>query len=123
VRRPPAAGRLADGLEVTDLYGRGIRAATTFSGTILMNELDTAASTKSEANDEINLRPLIRANESGIRWYVGTIIRERMIQAIGEENLGKVALYFSGSPLDDLTVYVEGPTDLKAKVEEALRKP
>ena len=88
-----------------------------------MKEFDTSAIPEYDTIDEINLRPFIRANESGIRWYIGTIIRERMIQAIGRENLDQVTVSFWGSPLDDPTVFVEGPADLKAKVEEALRKP
>ena len=39
------------------------------------------------------------------------------------QNLDQVTVSFWGSPLDDPTVFVEGPADLKAKVEEALRKP
>jgi hypothetical protein len=44
-----------------------------------------------------------------------------MTRAIGRENLDRVTLTFQGSAVDDLTVYVEGPDDLRTKVEEALR--
>ena len=44
---------------------------------------------------------------------------QQVTQAIGRENLVKVTLTFEGSALDDLAVHVEGPEDLKAKIEEA----
>ena len=40
---------------------------------------------------------------------------------IGRENLDKVTLTFQGSAVDDIAVYVEGPEDLRARVEDALR--
>jgi hypothetical protein len=90
---------------------------------ILMNQPDTTASAEPEAISEIYLRPFVRANESRIRYYIGSLIHQRMIEAIGEENLDKVRLYFQGSTLDDPIVLVEGPADLRAKIEEALREP
>jgi hypothetical protein len=90
---------------------------------MIMSTTDPQFVAEGEAAGEINLRPLIRANESGIRYYVETLLGERMSRAIGRENLGKIRLIFRGSPFDDLMVYVEGPDDLKAKVEEAFRKP
>ncbi len=71
--------------------------------------------------DEINLDDFLKANESEIRWQVESLVLERVTRAIGRDNLGKVTLTFQGSPFDDLAVHVEGPDDLKARVEEALR--
>jgi hypothetical protein len=73
--------------------------------------------------DEIDLGQFLRANESAIRWQVESLVLRQVTQAIGRENLGKVTLAFQGSTLDDLAVHVEGPDDLKAKIEEALRNP
>jgi hypothetical protein len=73
--------------------------------------------------DEINLDDFLRANESEIRWQVESLVREQVTRAIGQENLGKVALTFQGSTLDDMAVHVEGPDDLKVKIEAALRRP
>ncbi len=70
---------------------------------------------------EINLDEFLRANESEIRWQVESLVLQRITQAIGRENLGKVTLSFQGSVLDDLAMSIEGPEDLKAKVEEAFR--
>jgi hypothetical protein len=71
--------------------------------------------------DGIHLDAFLRANESEIRWQVESLVLERVTRAIGRENLGKITLTFQGSILDDLAVQVEGPDDLLAKVEEALR--
>ena len=71
--------------------------------------------------DEIHLDDFLRANESEIRWQVESLVLERVTRAIGRENLGKVTLTFQGSAFDDMAVRIEGPDDLKAKVEKALR--
>ena len=73
--------------------------------------------------DEINLHDFLRANESEIRWTVESLVLAQVTRAIGRENLGKVMLTFQGSALDELAVQVEGPEDLKAKIEDAFRKP
>ncbi|MGO8903224.1 MAG: hypothetical protein ACLQU5_33540 [Isosphaeraceae bacterium] len=73
--------------------------------------------------DEIDLEEFLKANESEIRWKVESLVLDQVTRAIGRENLGKVSLTFQGSTLDDLAVHVEGPDDLKAKIEEALLKP
>ena len=88
-----------------------------------MNEAVQENPSEVDAPDGIHLRDFLRANESAIRWQVESLILEQVIRAIGRENVGRVNLIFEGSFLGDLTVYVEGPPDLKAKVEEALRKP
>ena len=46
---------------------------------------------------------------------------QRVTEAVGHENMSKIALTFIGTDLDDLKMHVEGPDDLKAKIEEALR--
>ncbi len=73
--------------------------------------------------DEIDLEEFLKANESEIRWKVETLVLDQVTRTIGRENLGKVSLTFQGSTLEDLAVHVEGPDDLKAKIEEALLKP
>jgi hypothetical protein len=73
--------------------------------------------------DEIALDNFLRANESAIRWQVESLVLQQVTEAIGRDNLGKITLTFEGSTLDDLAVHVEGPADLKAKIEEALRNP
>jgi hypothetical protein len=73
--------------------------------------------------DEIALDNFLRANESALRWQVESLVLQQVTQAIGRENLVKVTLTFEGSALDDLAVHVDGPDDLKAKIEEALRNP
>jgi len=73
--------------------------------------------------DEIDLEEFLKANESEIRWKVESLVLDQVTRAIGRENLGKVSLTFQGSTLDDMAVHVEGPDDLKAKIEEALLKP
>ena len=78
---------------------------------------------EAQALDGVHLGAFIRANEPAIRWQIESLILEQMIRAIGRENLDRINLIFEGSFLGDLTVYVEGPPDLKAKVEEALRTP
>ncbi len=70
----------------------------------------------------INLDEFLRANESQIRWQVESLVLEQVTRAIGRDNLGKVTLIFEGSALDDLAVHVEGPDDLKDKIEAALGK-
>ena len=90
---------------------------------ILMNESEKEASAEGDVTDEINLDDFLRANESAIRWQVESLVLQQVTQAIGRENLGKVTLTFQGSTLDDFAVHVEGPGDLKAKIEEALRNP
>jgi hypothetical protein len=72
--------------------------------------------------DEINLYDFLTANESEIRWTVESLVLAQVTRAIGRENLGKVMLTFQGSALDELAVQVEGPEDLKAKIEDAFRK-
>jgi hypothetical protein len=86
-----------------------------------MNELDTAASTNDGTIDEINLRPFIRANESWFRDLASSLVFGEVSRAIGKENLGKVTLTLWGEAHDDLALHVEGPDDLKAKIEEAFR--
>jgi hypothetical protein len=49
------------------------------------------------------------------------IARQRVTEAVGHENMSKIALTFIETDLDDLKMHVEGPDDLKAKIEEALR--
>lgn len=73
--------------------------------------------------DEIDLEEFLKANESEIRWKVESLVLDQVTRVIGRDNLGKVSLTFQGSSLDDLAVHVEGPDDLKAKIEEALLKP
>ncbi len=70
----------------------------------------------------ISLDGFLRANESQIRWQVESLVLDRVTRAIGEDNLNKVTLIFEGSALDDLAVHVEGPDDLKSKIEAALCK-
>ena len=70
----------------------------------------------------INLDGFLRANESQIRWQVESLVLDQVTRAIGRDNLGKITLIFEGSALNDLAVHVEGPDDLKSKVEAALRK-
>jgi hypothetical protein len=86
---------------------------------------DAVQDVPSEARtlDGVHLGAFLQANEPAIRWQIESLILEQMIRAIGRENLDRVKLIFEGSFLGDLTVYVEGPPDLKAKVEEALRTP
>jgi hypothetical protein len=72
--------------------------------------------------DGINLDEFLRANESQIRWQVESLVLEQVTRAIGRDNLGKVTLIFEGSALDDLAVHVEGPEELKGKIEAALGK-
>ncbi len=74
-----------------------------------------------DARYEINLDEFLKANESRIRWHVDSLVRERAAQAIGRENLAKVTLTLWGDSLDDLAVQVEGPDELKAKIEQAFR--
>ncbi len=90
---------------------------------ILRNESEKEASAEGVVMDEINLDDFLRANESAIRWQVESLVLQQVTQAIGRENLGRVTLTFQGSTLDDFAVHVEGPGDLKAKIEEALRNP
>jgi hypothetical protein len=49
------------------------------------------------------------------------IARQRVANLIGHENLSKVTLTFSGTDPENLKMHVEGPDDLKVKIEEALR--
>ncbi|MGC8644007.1 MAG: hypothetical protein ACP5XB_29460 [Isosphaeraceae bacterium] len=72
---------------------------------------------------EINLGEFLKANEFEIRWKVESLVLHQVTRAIGQENLGKVSLTLQGSSLDDLVLQVEGPDELKAKIEEALLKP
>jgi hypothetical protein len=72
--------------------------------------------------DEISLHDFLRANESEILWKVESLVLEQVTRAIGRENLSKVMLTIHGSALDELAVQVEGPEDLKAKIEDAFRK-
>jgi hypothetical protein len=88
-----------------------------------MSELMPEAPADDREVEGIDLRNFLRANESEIRWVVESLIVSQMTRAIGRDNLGKINLIFDGSFVGNLTVYVEGPADLKAKVEEALRKP
>ena len=81
-----------------------------------------ATSLEGDVVGEIHLGEFVRANESEIRWKVESLVLHRVTQAIGRENLEKVRLFFWGSTLDDMTLQVEGPQDLKAKIEEAFRK-
>ena len=73
--------------------------------------------------DEIDLQKFLKANESEIRWAVESLILDQVTRAIGHENLGKVSLTLQGSTFDDLAIHVEGPDDLRSKIEEALLKP
>ncbi len=73
--------------------------------------------------DEIDLEEFLKANESEIRWKVESLVLDQVTRTIGRENLGTVSLTFQGSTLDHLAVHIEGPDDLKAKIEEALLKP
>jgi len=75
-----------------------------------------------DAMEGINLDGFLRANESQIRWQVESLVLDQVTRAIGRDNLGKVTLIFEGSALDDLAVHVEGPDDLKSKIEAALCK-
>jgi hypothetical protein len=79
-------------------------------------------SVQGDAVSEIKLEEFLRANESEIRWKVESLVLHKVTQAIGRENLGKVRLTFWGSTLDDIAMEVEGPDDLRAKIEEAFRK-
>jgi hypothetical protein len=88
--------------------------------TILMNKLDTDAYAEGDATDRISLDEFLRANESEIRWQVESLVLEQVTRAIGRENLDKVTLTFQGSALDNLAVHVEGPDDLRARIEVAL---
>jgi hypothetical protein len=90
---------------------------------MVMNEAVQEIPSEAEAPEGIYLRDFFRANESEIRWLVESLIHEQVTRAIGRENIGRVTLIFEGSFLGDLTVYVEGPPDLKANVEAALRRP
>ena len=63
----------------------------------------------------------LRENRDSIRREMEEIARQRVADAIGHENLSKVTLSFSGSDLEDLKMHVDGPDDLKIKIEEALR--
>ena len=63
----------------------------------------------------------LRENQDSIRSEMEEIARRRIADAIGHENLSKVSLRFSGTDLEDLKLHVDGPDDLKAKIEEALR--
>jgi len=72
--------------------------------------------------DEINLEQFLKANEAQIRWMVESLVLGRVTEAIGQDNLDKVALSFQGSGPGDWAVHVEGPDHLKARIEEALRK-
>ena len=90
---------------------------------IVMNQVATQSPPEAEAPEGIHLRDFFRANESEIRSLVESLIQMQVSEAIGCENVSRVNLIFEGSFLGDLTVYVEGPPDLKAKVEAALRKP
>jgi hypothetical protein len=72
--------------------------------------------------DGINLDEFLRANESQIRWQVESLVLKQVTRAIGRDNIGKVTLIFEGSALDDLAVHVEGPEELKGKIEAALGK-
>ncbi|HMF37459.1 MAG TPA: hypothetical protein VKF17_12495 [Isosphaeraceae bacterium] len=90
---------------------------------ILRNESEKEASAEGDVIDEVNLNDFLRANESAILWQVESLVLQQVTRAIGRENLEKISLTFQGSFPDDLAVHVEGPPDLKAKVEEALRAP
>jgi hypothetical protein len=72
--------------------------------------------------EEINLDQFLKSNESQIRWAVESLVLERVTEAIGQDNLPKVALSFQGSSPGDWAVHVEGPDHLKARIQEALRK-
>jgi hypothetical protein len=72
--------------------------------------------------DEICLHDFLRANESEIRWTVESLVLDQVTRAIGRENLGKVMLTFQGSALDEFAMQVEGPEELKSKIEDAFRK-
>jgi hypothetical protein len=67
------------------------------------------------------LNGYLRENEDSIRSEKEDLARERVAAVIGRENLSKVTLTFSGADLEHLTMNVEGPDELKARIEEALR--
>jgi hypothetical protein len=88
------------------------------------SDLEVSATTTAagDTQDAISLDGFLKANESQIRWAVELLVLGRVTEAIGQENLGKVRLSFQGSTLGDWAVHVEGPDDLKARIEEALGK-
>jgi hypothetical protein len=62
-----------------------------------------------------------RENQDSIRSEMEAIARQRVAIVIGHENLSKATLTFSEADLKNLKMQLEGPNDLKAKIEEALR--
>ena len=90
---------------------------------ILRNESEKEASAEGVVMDEINLDDFLRANESRDPLASRVACATASHPGDRSESLGKVTLTFQGSTLDDFAVHVEGPGDLKAKIEEALRNP
>ena len=74
-----------------------------------------------EFDGEDMLDEYLRENRDSIGSKMEEIARQRVADAIGHENLSKVTLSFSGSDLKDLKMHVNGPDELKAKIEESLR--
>lgn len=72
-------------------------------------------------NGENMLDDYLRENRDSIRSQMEEISRRRVADVIGDENLSKVTLTFSGTGLENVKLHVDGPDDLKAKIEEALR--
>lgn len=62
----------------------------------------------------------LRDNQDSIRSEMENIARQRIADVIGPENMSKVTVTFTGTDLEDLKMHVEGPDDLKVKIEEAL---
>jgi lipoate-protein ligase A len=63
----------------------------------------------------------LRENQDSIRSQMEEITRQRVADVIGQENMSKVTLSFSGTDSENLKMHVDGPDEFKNKIEEALR--
>jgi hypothetical protein len=67
------------------------------------------------------LNDYLRENQDSIRSQMEEIARQRVADVIGYENMSKLTLRFSGTDPENLQMHVDGPDELKARIEEALR--
>jgi hypothetical protein len=63
----------------------------------------------------------LRENQDSIRSQIEETFRQRVAEVIGLENMSKVTLSFSGTDLENLQMHVNGPDELRHKIEGALR--
>jgi hypothetical protein len=61
----------------------------------------------------------LQRSQAVLRQEAERIARTRVAEIIGPENLSRVRLTFNGTGLKDMTMQENGPSFLKAKIEEA----